>query len=121
MSGNYDADQERIASMVGNIVQSSVTIGAQIATRPKTKSVEVEIQTTAHDIQTARQGLKKGKSIKEISQRILKGNVAQRIAKAGGDVGQYIKLVVQRAEIKNATERMPSTARQQTKTRKKTL
>ena len=116
-----DADQERVANIIGNVVQSGVTIGAQLAMIPRNKPVKVEISTAAHDVQTARQELKKGKSLKDISQAILQSSVAKGIAKAGGDVGQYIKLVVQRAEIKNATERMPSTARQQTRTRKKTL
>ena len=123
MHQNYDRDQERIANMVADAAKTGVAIGAQIAMMPRTKPVKVEIRTAADDVEDTRQGLKKGKSIQEISQSIRESSVAQGIAQAGNDVGQYVQHIVQSAEMENATERMPSSAleQQRSKTRKKTL
>ena len=123
MHQNYDRDRERIANMVADAAKTGVTIGAQIAMMPRTKPVKVEIRTAADDVEDTRQGLKKGKSIQEISQSIRQSSVAQGIAQAGNDVGQYVQHIVQSAEMENATERMPSSAleQQQKRTRKKTL
>ncbi len=67
MSGNYDRDQERIANMVADAAKTGVTISAQIAMMHRTKPVKVEIRSAADDVEDTRQGLKKGKSIQEIS------------------------------------------------------
>ena len=121
MHQNYNQDQERLANIVADVTKTGVSVGAQIAMMPRHKPVKVEIRTAADDVVDTRQGLKQGKSVEEIAKSIQQSSVAQGIVKAGNDLGQYVQLIAQKAEMDNSIERMPSSALQQSKTRKKTL
>ncbi len=120
MHQNYNQDQERLANIVADVTKTGVSVGAQIAMMPRHKPVKVEIRTAADDVLDVRQGLKQGKSAEEIAKSIQQSSVAQGIVKAGNDLGQYAQLIAQKAEMENASERMPSSL-QQKRTRQKTL
>ncbi len=116
-----DADQEKLFNVGADVIKKGVKLTAEIALISRHQAVEVEIKTAADDVKKVRQGLKTGVSRKEIAQSLLKSEVAQRIAKAGGNVKEYAMTILQKAEIENATEMMPSTSLKKVKTRRKTL
>ena len=117
---SYEHDQERIVNMAAQAVQTTASIGAQMwINRPR--PIKVEVKTAAQDVQTIRDGMQQGKSSEEMISSISQGEVAQRVANAGGDPQQYAQLMMQKADIEEAKEKMPTQELTQRKTHKKKL
>lgn len=118
---NYDHDQERLGNIAADFIKISVTVGTQIAAMRREKEVKVNIRTAKEDVNDVRQGLKEGKSAEEIAKAVSQSDVAKRIAKNGGNVEQYTGIIMQKAEMDNDVERMPTQSQNKAKTRRKTL
>ena len=118
---NQEQEQEKLANTVADVIKTGVTVGAQLAAIPRSKPVKIKINTAKNDVDNVRQMLKRGESKTEIAKIVSQSDTAKRISKNGGDIEQYTGLILQKAELDNAVEKMPSQAQNQVKTRKKTL
>lgn len=119
---NYEQDFERLQNVVGDVIKTGVTVGAQsLLLNRGIEPVKISIRAAKQDLEQVRQGLKEGDSVEKITKKVKESDVAKRIAKNGGNVDQYAGLILQKAELENAAEKMPSVAHKQVKTKLKGL
>lgn len=120
MSGNYEHDQERLASAAAHTLQTAAVVATQLW-MGRSKPLKVEMKTADQDAQNVRKAIQQGTPTQEVVKSIRQGEAYQRVIKAGGDPHKYERLIMQRAEIDHAMSIMPIHAPAQMKTLKKTL
>jgi hypothetical protein len=120
MSANYEHDQDRLANAAAHVTQTAIAAGVQLW-MARQKPLKVQVKTATQDVQEARKRIDQGTSKQEVLESILKGEVRERVTKAGGDPEKYAQIILQRAEIERAVETMPKKAPAPTKAPKKVL
>lgn len=105
---SYESDQERLIATATQIAGNAANVGVNLASMRKPK-LKIEVKTTAQDdLSNVRSALKEGLSIDKIKENLSNSPEAQKIAKAGRNVSQYVSSIVQKAKIDNAMEQNPS-------------
>ncbi|ACB54362.1 hypothetical protein cce_5016 [Crocosphaera subtropica ATCC 51142] len=101
MSHNYEQDQEKLTSAVGQGIQTAVSTGVTWWLS-RVKPIKIEIKSASDDLQQVNQGIKEGQSKDEILKSIEKSETAKRVKNSGGDPSKYSNYVFKKAEIKEA-------------------
>jgi len=120
MSANYEHDQDRLVNAAAHVTQTAIAAGVQLW-MARQKPLKLQIKTAAQDVQEACKRIDQGTPKQEVLQSLLKGEVRERVTKAGGDPDKYAQIILQRAEIEQAVEATPKKAPAPTKTPRKVL
>ena len=102
MSG-IEQDQEKLVNGSAQVAQNLVATTSYLSLLKKS-STKVEIKTAKDEVSNTQKLLKQGTKIETIKNSLKNSSVAQSILQAGGNLDNYINLIIKKSQINNAIE-----------------
>lgn len=100
MSG-IEQDQEKLLNASAQTAQNILSTAVNLSSLHKTKT-KVQIQTAKNDIEDTQKLLNNGTKLENIKNSLANSSIGKGIIKAGGNLENYVNLIVKKAKINNA-------------------
>ena len=98
-----EQDQEKLMNAAAQVAQNFVSTAAQLSSLKKSPT-KVNITTAIDEVKNTQKLLKNGTTLENIKHSLAQSHLGQSIIKAGGNLENYINLIIKKAQINNATQ-----------------